>query len=83
MLLGHLGKDIGQLSCDLSGGVQFSKIVKAIFAGPKGPYSIVYLDKPQWKCAWSAPIDGGPKIRCPGAMQTFPYQEKIRAKGKK
>lgn len=41
----HFGKNIGQLSCDLSDGCeQFSKIVKAIWAAPKGPYSLVYLN---------------------------------------
>ena len=43
---GHFGKEIGQLSCDLSDGLEhFSKIIKGIWAAPKGPYSLVYLNK--------------------------------------
>lgn len=41
-----IGKELGQLSCDLGDfkNNKFAKIVKAIFAAPKGPYSIVYIE---------------------------------------
>lgn len=49
---GLLGAKLGQMSCDLhewEGDEEikeaaFSKIVKGIWAAPKGPYSLVYLD---------------------------------------
>lgn len=42
--LSKIGKELGQLKCDLEGSVNRpSKVVKAIFAATKGPYSIVFI----------------------------------------
>lgn len=54
---GLLGSNLGQLSCDMHEWesekevkeAQFSKVVKGIWAAPKGPYSLVYVDPGQKK----------------------------------
>ncbi len=44
---GYIGKELGQLKCDLNSNFRsvndFAKIVKGIWAATKGPYSLVYL----------------------------------------
>ncbi len=44
---GYIGKNLGQLKCDLNGSFRtvndFAKIVRGIWAATKGPYSLVYL----------------------------------------
>ncbi len=73
--LGHVGKELGQLSCDLDEEFKNNncgKILKAIFAAVKGPYSIIY------KLADNGPLRE--KIRVKGIPHTSPkdnfiYQE--------
>ena len=48
--LGFIGSDIGQLGCDLFDAFtnqQFAKIIRGIWAAPKGPYSLVYVNPGQ------------------------------------
>jgi hypothetical protein len=42
----YIGNGLGQMSCDLGGfkNNKFAKIVKAVWAAVKGPYSLVYVD---------------------------------------
>lgn len=73
-----LGPELGQLSCDLHDWeteedfekLEFSKVIKAVWAGPKGPYSLVYVN-PGEKVAKE-------KIRAKGiphSKATFKYKE--------
>lgn len=43
---GYIGSELGQMKCDLGDFTnnQFSKVVLALFAAPKGPYSIVHVN---------------------------------------
>lgn len=43
----YLGNGLGQLSCDLTDScTDFAKIVSGVWAAPKGPYAVAYLEKP-------------------------------------
>lgn len=75
-----LGNELGQLGCDLvdwdtdreQEEMQFGKIVKGIWAAPKGPYSLVYM-KPGSNQLWE-------KIRTKGIPHPkgpFVYGEDI------
>lgn len=74
---GLFGSRLGQLSCDLhdwanqaeADRAEFSKIVKGIWAAPKGPYSLVYVDPRESAFKEKIRTKG-----IPHSKQTFKYK---------
>lgn len=64
----YIGKELGQMKCDLSPTFfnnQFAKILYAIFGATKGPYSIVYLNRGESKLMEVVKMKGVPHTSKP------------------
>lgn len=71
-----LGKDMGQLSCDINdrfNGTNFAKILRGIWSATKGPYSVVYLEEGQHHLLESVKAKGIPHIKEP-----FRHDEELK-----
>ena len=75
---GYVGKELGQMKCDLGDftGGRFSKIVKAAWAAPKGPYSLVYVNPGESVLREKIRCKGIPHPK-PPPRDTFYYEAEI------
>ncbi len=69
---GLLGSGLGQLSCDLSDGAQFAKVLTGVWAAPKGPYSLGFVAPGTTTLMEKIKAKGFPHPSGP-----FPYGEEI------